>query len=73
LRLSKSKIKNRGKAKRLIAIPADKHRPYLFFESQGEIRDFFQLPYGKFVSALEDGNPVCLGDVVYYIDEDLFE
>lgn len=73
LKLSKSKLENRGKAKRLIAIPADKHRPYLYFESQAEVRDFFNLSYEKFVSALEDGNPVCLGDVVYYIDEDLFE
>lgn len=73
MRSSKSKIKNRGKSKRLIAIPADKHRPYLFFESQEEIRSFFQIPYRKLVSALEDGNPVYLGDVVYYIDEDLFE
>jgi hypothetical protein len=71
LKSSKSKVDNRGK--RLIAIPKDKHRPYLYFESQKDIRDFFQLSVEKFKSALEDGIPVCLGDVVYYIDEDLSE
>ena len=73
MKSSKSKIEKRGRKERIIAIPAEKHRLKLFFESQAEARDFFQLTYEKFVSALEDGNPVCLGDVVYYIDEDLFE
>lgn len=73
LKSSKSKIEKRGRKKKIIAIPAEKHRPKIFFESQTEVRDFFQLSYEKFVSALEDGKPVCCGDVVYYIDEDLFE
>lgn len=73
MKLSKSKIEKRGRKKRIIAIPAEKHGPKIFFESQAEVRDFFKLSYEKFLLALEDGKPVCLGDVVYYIDEDLFE
>lgn len=71
MKSSKSKVEKRGK--RLIAIPKDRHQPYLYFESQKDIRDFFPLSVEKLVSALEDGTPVCFGDVIYYLDEDLSE
>lgn len=73
MKSSKSETKRRGRATRYIALPQDKKQPVLFFESQKEAKDFFQIGDSKFNSVLNNGEPVCIGNVIYYIDEDLFE
>lgn len=67
MKLSKSTAK-----KRYIALPEGKGQR-LYFESQKEVKDFFRINYEKFTRALNEGEPLCINDNIYYLDEDLFE
>ena len=58
--------------KRFISIPSNRSRP-LFFNGLEDLKEYFSVKNEVVQRAFNDGFPICVGNVAYYIDEDLFE
>lgn len=56
-----------------IAIPKEKGKDILTFESEQDALEHMQITHYRFQYVLNRGLPICIGVDEYFIDEDIYQ